>query len=427
MNKRRKGRKATKGKNRNQEASRQTSPKVAGLAQRPSDGLRFAVGSLRYTNDRSGRADLRGELGLVKAALLYADHVELCSYGSAVMSALDDLTNLPTRQRLELMREFAPEMKPAATAEQLAVFNEIIDNMIRRPPGSKGWRRLPPQQRQQFQSMDETWEKMRALVEGHFREAGAESFRAAQDSGLLTLRPFSRVTPMDLLRAGVGESLEPYADKVHEEYQEAVLASVRDAGTYPLFDDLTGDLVGEAVRRGTLRPTPGAAARGRHAGLSGDLLQRLPLFERAGVDEILDIRGELAEYLDAFRLAVSEFSEAVAPAAWEKPEFEEEAGRVYREKVATAVRGIETAVKEHRQLKNLSNSYGPPAAGAAATSFGAFVGSGSALAALLVLAAGLPAAAYRGAVARATERHQVEGDRLYFYYYAGRALRPKRR
>ncbi len=422
MSKRRKSKKTNKRNNRNRAAVPQAGPRAAEPSRPSSDGLRFTVGSLRYTNDRSGRADLRGELGLVKAALLYADHVELCSYGSAVMSTLDDLANPSNRQQLEWMREFIPPMEPGASTEQLEEINRIIDNMIRRPPGSKGWRRLQPHERQMFKSMDETWKKMRTLVEDYFSEAGAESFRAARDSGLLKLVPFSQVTPVALLQAATDDGLELHVDETNEEFEKAVFASVRNAGTYPLFDDLTGDLVGEAVRRGALRPTP-AAARSRHASLSGDLLQRLPLFERVGVDEILDIREELAEYLDGFRLAVSEFSAAIAPAAWERSDFEEEAGRIHREKVDTAVRRIRDAVKEHHGLKSLSNSYGPPAAGAAATSFGAFVGSGSALGALLVLAAGLPAAAYRGAVTRATESRQTENDRLYFYYRAGGALR----
>ena len=41
--------------------------------------LHFTVGSLRHTSRRAGEVDFEGELGLLKAALLYADRVELIS------------------------------------------------------------------------------------------------------------------------------------------------------------------------------------------------------------------------------------------------------------------------------------------------------------------------------------------------------------
>jgi hypothetical protein len=54
-----------------------------------------------------------------------------------------------------------------------------------------------------------------------------------------------------------------------------------------------------------IRPSSADKRRGKHGGLSGDLLRKLPMFEKAGVSEVLEIRDELSEHLGTFRDAVA--------------------------------------------------------------------------------------------------------------------------
>ena len=155
---------------------------------------------------------------------------------------------------------------------------------------------------------------------------------------------------------------------------EQVRGAVEDGSTYPLFDDLTGDFVAEAIRCGLIRYSEGNAARGRHGGLSGDLLQRLPLFEKATLAEALGVRRELERLLRGFRVAVSDFSKQIRSAAWD-PSIAEEADALFREKVQPEVERIEHAVRENRSLEELPRRvvrHGVPHA-----TFGAVIGSGS--------------------------------------------------
>ena len=59
-------------------------------------GFHFTVGSLPQSGagPAGGFFDFERELDLLKAALLYADRVTLCSVGASFMSALDDLGNM---------------------------------------------------------------------------------------------------------------------------------------------------------------------------------------------------------------------------------------------------------------------------------------------------------------------------------------------
>jgi hypothetical protein len=365
--------------------------------------------------------DFRGELGLLKAALLYADRVELCSVGASFMSSLDKLGNLPTVEKLALMRRIMPIVHPDATDRELANVYQLIDSMITK---LRRRRRLTSDEIRLRMFLEEKWRELENLVDNTFDQWGAEDFRVAQRSGLLDLRPFAATSPDALLEMSMSEGTsgtEPYADQAYDEYRRTILEAVGDGDTYPLFDDLTGgDVVARAVRQGVIRPSPGAKRRGKHGGLSGDLLQRLPMFEKASVSEVLDVREELYEYLGAFREAVASSAATIESASWDVSRFAEEAELVFRENVAPAVDRIEERVKADRSLKELSYRYGPSLLGGA-SSMGALLAGGPALAALAALTAGL-SAGVQAVAARRSQRKDLEGQQLYFYYRARRKL-----
>jgi hypothetical protein len=54
--------------------------------------VHFTVGSLRFMRRGPGGVDFREEIGLLKAALLYADHVRLVSVGGSTVTSLDELS-----------------------------------------------------------------------------------------------------------------------------------------------------------------------------------------------------------------------------------------------------------------------------------------------------------------------------------------------
>lgn len=381
--------------------------------------MHFTVGSLRYTSRRAGGADFRSELGLVKSALLYADQVELVSVAASFVDGLDRLGKLSTPEQLALMRRVLPVVEPDASAREMESVLDLIDTITRK---LRRRRRLARDEEELVGLLKRKWPQMEALVEKTFDEWGAHDFRVALRSGRLKLRPFAVTSPDALIDMGFAANadddyVESMADEAWEEYRAAILEAVGDKDTYPLFDDLTGDdVVRQAVRGGIISPTAGAERRSRHGGLSGDLLQRLPMFERANVSEVLDVRDELAEYLDAFREAVADSALVIESSPWEPSRFAEEAELVFREKVAPAVERIEQRVKSDRHLKELTYKYGPSVLGGV-SSMGAFLAGEGALAGLAALAAGLSAAA-----TRREQRQELEGERLYFYYRAGRSF-----
>jgi hypothetical protein len=175
-----------------------------------------------------------------------------------------------------------------------------------------------------------------------------------------------------------------------------------------------------------LTPTEAGVARGRHGGLSADLLRRLPLFEEASLSDVLAIRCELEGPLRGFRLAVSGFSREVRSAAWER-EFLEEADALFREKVEPEVQRIEEAVSENASLKEFA--YRTARHGATPATFGAVIGVASDLPTLAGAAAGglpiLGAAGVKALLDRRDKLREIRDNQLYFYYRAGERLRTR--
>jgi hypothetical protein len=369
--------------------------------------------------------DFGAEIGLLKAALLYADRVRLVSVGGSTVASLDELRTMPPLQKLKLIRKLLPLMQPDASPETSRETYRIIDSMRRSlEKGGKG-RGLSDDERLLLRRLDkDMWDPVRNLVEGTLDEWGAVAFKVALRSGLVEVRPFAITTPEELLRMGLdtkSRSTASYSDEAYEEYRRTILEAVGDDETYPLFDDLTGgDIVARAVRQGVIQPSPTDKRRGKHGGLSGDLLRRLPMFEKAGVSEVLEIRDELSEHLGAFRDAVAASAATIESAPWAVADFTEEADLVFRENVTPAIERIEQRVEHDRDLKELTLRYGPPIL-SGASSMGAFLADQWALGSLSALAAGLSAVA-----AGRSQRREVERQHLYFYYRAGKRLGRRR-
>ena len=89
-------------------------------------------------------------------------------------------------------------------------------------------------------------------------------------------------------------------DYVYEFYN-ILKKSVSNSSTFPLFDDLSNNLIKSAIEEKIITLNKSSEFEAKHAKLAGNLLIALPSFEFATTDEILDIRKELEKPLVRFR------------------------------------------------------------------------------------------------------------------------------
>jgi hypothetical protein len=213
--------------------------------------------------------------------------------------------------------------------------------------------------------------------------------------------------------------------RLAKEYVEAVSATVTDASTYPLFDEVTGDLIRDSIREGLIPVSDNAVVRSKETGLAADLLKRLPLFDEASIEEILDIRRELQRPLVRFRGAMISFSEGIKNAAWDE-NFSFDAERVFNKDVAPVILDIEDEVKANPYLIELARNW---------INKSLLVAGGSALAVTLsnlslpsIAALSIGAIVNTAITIRDTNKEwsknqrAVEKNSLFFYYRAGKLL-----
>ena len=105
---------------------------------------------------------------------------------------------------------------------------------------------------------------------------------------------------------------------------------------YLIFDEPIANLTEAAIREGLFSPAKGPAGHSAQAMTASALMGRLPTFPNATVDEVLDIRTELAPSLTQFRAAMVTISKTFKSTAWEA-HFEDEVHDAWVESVLPAV------------------------------------------------------------------------------------------
>ncbi len=412
---------------RNRQAPGRTRAKVAD-ADASALGLHFTVGTGPSFDESTENLTLEDDARLLKAGLLYADRVKLASVGSSLtLRMVADAHSGPDRQLDFLERHFRENVS-RDNPEEAATVIEFI--RLYRP--LRHGRNLSKEQLalrfKLSRQLGYAWATFKEGWEGFARRAGIDEIQAARRSGLVDIESFAA--------GGVerGATLSPEADELRSEeyYQEitselfGMLAEAVSSGTtHPMLDDTAGELVRLGVEAGAIVVSESSRGKGRHAGLASHLLRRLPLFDAASVDEILDIRHELDRPLVKFRSAVSEFSDGMRASGW-NPEFAADAEEVFIREIAPAVQEIEDAIHDNRFLAELWPRMTRPQDWGAAATFGmaAFnLFSLPAIASFSVTGStGLAAAARNVYLEHKAGQKEIEGKRLLFYREAGQRL-----
>lgn len=383
-----------------------------------SSGLHFTIGSAAG-HDSPNDLDLSEDLALVKATLLYADRVKLCSAGASILSGIAEFAEAPAEARAKTVVKFLPQLQPSMTTKEIYFFEAVVGLH-----GTRLKRSISKRTRKEVLGMVKKQDgQLREMVMEQHQAAGIEGFREAVRSGVLEIHPFRQTSAEGIIEAmirGGGNLLYgiDLADLL-EEYLDQARGALENSATYPLFDDITGDFVAEAIRAGLLPTSEASTARGRYGGISADLLRRLPMFETASLSDVLAIRRELEVPLRGFRLALADFSREIRSAGWE-PGFPDEADALFREKVEPEVERIKHDVRENRSLSEFAwrtarHGVGPGV-------IGAVVGSLADLTELAGLAFGVGSGVVRALAEQREREREIRGNQLYFYYHAGKSL-----
>lgn len=335
--------------------------------------------------------DLRTEVGLIKAALLYGDRVALVSPAASLLRRLlaDAAVARTPGQRLDLLASLADDL---GLSSGLATFSARLEE-----PGVEA-------------ALARVWGAFASRLDAACQWSGLDELAVAERAGVLEI--------VDLAGADAPADL---AATTADRYAQRVTEAVASGTTHALLDGPTGEHV-RMIAQGLASIRIG---RTRHVGLAERLLTRLPVFPEATVAETLDVRGDLHRHLARFRQAISEFSDAIASAPWDA-DFRTEAERVYIREVAPAVRDVEDAIAGTGYLRELAARYADrPAllAPLAAPVLSIALAGPDVLANAVGVAMGLGSVGANALTAwhaAKDKRREAEAHRLFFYYAATR-------
>jgi len=215
------------------------------------------------------------------------------------------------------------------------------------------------------------WEEICSIADKMARDSQVAMLVRAIKSGRLHVHDFLKAKGQSRAETAarlIGQAAidatarqaQGWSDAIIEDYVLRMSKAISSGQTFPLFDAQAANLARQGIREGMFAVSDTGINRGRHSGLAADLLERLPLFEQASVDEILDIRRELAKPLVRFRKAVTTFSGTIKSAAWDD-DFLTEADAIFYRDVDPVVQEIAEMVENNRYLLQLLRKIGLPA------------------------------------------------------------------
>jgi hypothetical protein len=173
------------------------------------------------------------------------------------------------------------------------------------------------------------------------RRAGSDELRLALEAGLLEVDPllssddaFSSKRLVEILVARIGDLLQTES-------------------SYPLFDDGAGGLVRAGLEEGLFQTRPAGQRRARQAALAAGLIDHLPAFPTAGMDEVLDARRELGAPLARFRASMARLAREASTEAYD-PEFAAYLEDLWVQEVEPALEEIREIIKSRPSLVELA-------------------------------------------------------------------------
>ena len=301
------------------------------------------------------------ELDLLKAALLYGDKVTVLSPVTTMFLRVEGLQKFSPREQIELMRRVAPILMPAedvpAFQDGIAEADDVLRSTVR--GGSPGQQLLRAGLLQKFAPIQRT---LSEAVQEITDDAGIDQLARARAKGLLQIESADPGDAMDLLVSCIlsaklaqsgDRNEDSHTDRIVETFVDKLSKHLSSGREYLIFDEPIANLTEAAIREGLFTPAKGPAGRCAQAMTASGLMGRLPIFPTATVDEVLDIRSELAPSLTQFRSAMVTISKSFSSAAWET-DFEDEVHDTWVESVLPAVESIDASVKDNSSLLALA-------------------------------------------------------------------------
>lgn len=285
-------------------------------------------------------ATLNNELRLLKAALLYADTTELCSFKYSLISFATGVEDLEVNQKIDFFTKNIPD---------LGITKNEQKNLLSFLDKYKSIKTLSdPNELELFLAAKydaifntEIQKHNKALQKVFFDKYGSSTLMRAIRQNLIVLHPW--------------ESNE--VKEIKSEFRSYLIKAITDRETMAMMNYKDG-FDGTKIQSSRGKSSSNAFGRLLEKAFQeppkkqNNILERLPMFELANINAILDIREELDKPLKKFRTSVVKFSESIKNQPWNQ-DFANDVKREFIMTFTPVVKEIEDSVKSNKDLQSL--------------------------------------------------------------------------
>lgn len=287
-----------------------------------------------------GNVTLAGDIRLVKAALLYADAVELVSPAAVMIGGVAALGDVGPAGIAEMIPELSDDTLRAQgqDPERLRAGLELT-HLSRRDLRERFGADAARNFRQQYNAMiEEQRPGLDDIVANIHSASGAEELEQALERGILTLSAPGPSAAIDM-----------------DEYAETLKRLVRSSDSHLLFDEQISSLVTAMIREGAVEPHRLTMTRAGRVVTGAGMVERLPAFPDTTMAAVLEARDQLAEPLGNYRTATVELASKLAAGPFDddvQPELDD----LWRNSVEPAVAKIRADLAKTRLARDAAVS-----------------------------------------------------------------------
>jgi len=343
--------------------------------------------------------NINKEINLIKTAVLYADKVLLISIIPMILSSILYLVEQCGKGRE--MEQVIEDIKSDKVRGLLFIGNE------------KNGQELEPGKIQKYlknnkidfkntskEGFNKSLRKLYGTSYSAFKEI---AFKA----GIYKLDPLIECGLLDIYTFGKSRILEE---------------------TYPLLDKNILDLVKVKINDEKLDIPDVYTEKIKQIGFVFNIFQRLPNFENATIDEILDIRKTLGKPLIRFRSAIIDISDYIRYKPWDEG-FYYDIEKLFYQRIEPAVLEIEEECKSNKYLSKLllnivaKRAWEIPAGGIGGVIISKLAEVSNISATAIGLAIGTGTVAFNALNEWKEKTKEIEKNQMFFYYKTGEILK----
>lgn len=354
--------------------------------------MRFVIATLPDLDFQLGR-----DLSLIKTCALYGEESVLFSPNYVGSEPLLDFSSRPLLHQLDWLLALQPNSKDGLRTRIESIYKLIAETKDL----DKANREIKSLQAEIFPVCKEI---ERALFCEKKYVSRAREISKAEKMGLVKIENKNDVPSFFFNK-------EQLVVDIKTEMSRSDSYGVLDERFFDAFNDLS----------------PGISQKLKSAHVANNILERLPSFSTATLEEIFDIRNELEYCLIRFRKALINISLKIQAAPWDQ-DFPHDVERELQLSLKPSVEEIEEQIQSNSYLKEIVHrAVKDPLVVPATSAFGLILSSTAQTPALI----GQVASALCGAGLLAFEAHKnweeaqskIQGNEFFFYYRASILLK----